>query len=51
MKDMWESVHNKIDLLDVMEVARDSSKADGSIVCLATYFATGTKEIANAIGL
>ena len=48
---MWKSAYNKIDTLDDKEVARDSSKADGSIVCLVNYFATGTKEIANAIGL
>jgi hypothetical protein len=50
-KDMWKSIYDKIESLDVTGVALDSTKADGSIVCLATYVATGAKENANAIGL
>ena len=50
-KEMWKGTYDRIDSLDIKEIARDSTHADGSVVCLVTYFATGTKENANAIGL
>jgi hypothetical protein len=50
-REMWKSNYDKVDSLDVKSVARDSANTDGSIVCLVSYFATGTKENANSIGL
>ena len=50
-QEMWKSTYDKVDSLDVTGVTRNSSNADGSVVCLVTYFATGTKAGANSIGL
>jgi hypothetical protein len=51
VREMWQSTYDKIDSLDVRRVALNSPGTDGSLVCMVTYVATGTKENAQSIGL
>ncbi|HBQ64354.1 MAG TPA: hypothetical protein DD727_05430 [Clostridiales bacterium] len=49
-RDMWKSTYDKVASLDVKSVVVDSTRGDGSIVCLVTSFATGDKDIVESIG-